>query len=231
MASALSELTVNELLRRCAARPVDEDAWQEFVRRYHTTIRVFVTRTLKQRLYTDPELKQQNPDATEDDLVQAVYAKLVNDPGTLERFAGEFDNSIFQYLGIIATNVVRDHFRVVLALKRPRVTFSLDQLTSDSDQMLAKEGFDITSSSPDAQRDLTVTQAEIEEALGGILKGRNGARDILIFKLRFFEGIGPAEIVRSLGGELTAPAVSSIINRTVLRIRPILASKYGMRVK
>ena len=70
-----------------------------------------------------------------------------------------------------------------------------------------------------------------EEVLYGIIKGRNGARDILIFKLRFFDEMGPAEIVRALGGELTAGAVSSIINRAVLRIRPILASKYGMRVK
>ncbi|HEY9230550.1 MAG TPA: sigma-70 family RNA polymerase sigma factor [Blastocatellia bacterium] len=231
MASVLSGLTVIELLHRCAARPMDEDAWQEFVCRYHATIRAFVTRTFQQRMYAEPELKQQCPDVNEDDLVQVVYAKLVNDPGTLERFAGEFDNSIFQYLGIIATNVVRDHFRTLRAGKRPRVMFSLDQLTAEGDRGLLKEGLDPNVLSPDLQRDITVTQGEIEEVLYGIIKGRNGARDILIFKLRFFDEMGPAEIVRALGGELTAGAVSSIINRAVLRIRPILASKYGMRVK
>jgi len=229
MASVLSGLTVIELLQRCAARPPDEDAWQEFVCRYHSTIRAFVTRTFQQRIHAEPELRQQCPDVNEDDLVQAVYAKLVNDPGTLERFTGEFDNSIFQYLGVIATNVVRDHFRNVRAGKRPRVVYSLDQLTAEGDQGLIREGFNSAALSPRVYRDITVTQAEIEEVLQAEFKGRNGARDILVFKLRFFDEMGPAEIVRALGGELTAGAVSSIINRAVLRIRPILEGKYGMR--
>jgi RNA polymerase sigma factor (sigma-70 family) len=227
----MSKLTVTELLHRCAARPIDEAAWQEFVIRYHLTIRAFVTRTFHQRMLADPELKQQCPDVTDDDLVQAVYAKLLSDPGVLERFNGEFDNSIFQYLGIIATNVVRDHFRVVTALKRPRVTFSLDQLSAEGDHALADEGFDVTVPSPDAYRDIIVTQNEIEEVLRRLMKGRNGARDILIFKLRFFEGMGPSEIAKTFGGELTTLAISSIINRTVLRLRPVLARKYGMREK
>lgn len=227
----MSELSVTELLQRCAMRPMDETAWQEFVRRYHTTIRGFVSRTFQQRLLADPDLKQQCPDVTEDDLVQAVYAKLVNDPGTLERFEGGFDNSIFQYLGIIAINVVRDHFRLILALKRPRVTFSLDQLTEEGDHALVDEGLDVAAPSPDAQRDVVTAQDEIEEVLQRLLKGRNGARDILIFKLRFFEGLGPAEIVKALGGELTARAVSSILTRTVIRLRPVLARKYGIRLK
>src|SRR5205085_4228229 len=122
----------------------------------------------------DPDFKQQCPDVTEEDLVQAVYAKLVNDPGTLERFEGGFDNSIFQYLGIIAINVVRDHFRLMLALKRPRVTFSLDQLTQEGDHALVDEGVDVTAPSPDAQRDVVTAQNQIEEVLQRLLKSLNG---------------------------------------------------------
>jgi RNA polymerase sigma factor (sigma-70 family) len=232
MPSVLSELTVKTLLQRCAARPIDEAAWQEFVCRYHQTIRGFVLRTFQQRIHADLDLKQQFPDGTTEDLIQAVYVKLVNDDGNaLERFEGEFDNSIYQYLGIIATNVVRDHFRVVLAQKRPRVTFSLDQLLDEGDHALASEGVEITAPSPDMQRDIRVTQDEIEEVLHRAIKGRNNARDILIFKLRFFEEMGPSEIAKSVGGELTALAISSILSRVVNRIRPILARKYGIRSK
>src|ERR1700754_3594728 len=132
MPSALNELTVTELLKCCAARPVDEAAWQEFVRRYHPTIRAFVVRTFQQKIHASPDHKQQFPDGTMEDLIQAVYLKLTNDDtNALGRFEGEYDNSIFQYLGIIATNVVRDHFRVVLAQKRPRVPFSLDELSRE----------------------------------------------------------------------------------------------------
>jgi RNA polymerase sigma factor (sigma-70 family) len=232
MPSALSELTVIDLMKRCAARPIDEAAWQEFVCRYHATIRAFVLRTFNQRIHADFDLKQQFPDGTMEDLVQAVYVKLVNDGGTaLGRFEGEYDNSIYQYLGIIATNVVRDHFRVVLAQKRPRVTLSLDQLMEEGDHAVASEGVDIAAPSPETQRDIRVAHKEIEEVLHRVIKGRNSARDILIFKLRFFDGMGPSEIADSLGGELSALAISSTLSRVVNRVRPVLARKYDVRLK
>ena len=111
------------------------------------------------------------------------------------------------------------------------MTFSLDQLSEEGDYALVEEGFEISVPSPDMQRYITVTQSEIEEVLHRVLKGPRSARDILIFKLRFFDGIGASEIARTLGEGLTTPGVSSILTRTVLRIRPILARKYGMRLK
>lgn len=232
MPSALSELTVKELLQRCAARPIDEAAWQEFVRRYHPTIRAFVMRTFKQKIHVGIDHMQQFPDGTIEDLIQAVYVKLINDDtNPLVRFEGEYDNSIYQYLGIIATNVVRDHFRVAMAQKRPRLTFSLDQLSEEGDYALANEGFEVVAPSPDQQRDVTVAQGEIEEVLRRVIKGRNSARDILIFKLRFFDGMSPSEIARSIGEELPSIAISTILSRVARRIRPILARKYGIRVK
>src|SRR5689334_15505818 len=127
-----SALSVTELLQRCAARPVDEVAWQEFIFRYHGTIRAFVTRTFNQRVYADPTLKGQSLDGILEDLVQGVYVKLINDDaGALTRFEGAHENSIHQNLGMIAINVVRDHFRGVRASSRPRITFSLDQLSEE----------------------------------------------------------------------------------------------------
>ena len=104
-------------------------------------------------------------------------------------------------------------------------------LVIDYDADGAPMGVEITAPSPDMQRDIRVTQDEIEEVLHRAIKGRNSARDTLIFKLRFFEGMGPSEIAKSVGGELTALAVSSILSRVVNRIRPILARKYGIRLR
>jgi RNA polymerase sigma factor (sigma-70 family) len=231
MPSALSELTVSELLRRCAARPVDEAAWQEFICRFHTTIRAFVIRTFKQRVYADPALREQSLDGTMEDLSQAVYMKLINDDaGALTRFTGEHDRSIHHYLGIIATNVVRDHFRGVLAGGRPRLTFSLDRLLEAGDHAVARQGIEAATPSVELERDITVAQDEIEELLRRVIKGRNSDRDILIFKLRFFQDLSPNEI-SELFPNLPPRQVSSVLRRMLIRIRPVLARKYGMRQK
>lgn len=230
MPSALCDLKVIDLLKRCSARPADDAAWQEFVRRYHATIRAFVVRTFHQKLNADPDRKHQFSEDAIEDLVQAVYIKLIGDhTSALERFEGEFERSIYQYLGIIATNVVRDHFREVLAQKRPRITVSLDQLLEDGDFALAGEGGEMMSPSPDAQTGAAFAQEEIEEILRRVVKGRNGARDALIFKLRFFHEMSLTEIIEATGSELSPVGVSSIINRTAARLRPILARKYGIR--
>ena len=231
MPSALSDLNITDLLQRCAARPVDEAAWQEFIRRYHGTIRAFVARTFKQRVYVDPALLGQSLDGTLEDLTQAVYIKLINDDaGALLRFEGAHDNSIHQYLGIIAMNVVRDHFRVVLAGGRPRFTFSLDQLLEEGDHALVREGIEASVSPGHSDRSFTVAQEEIEELLRRVIKGRNRDRDILIFKLRFFEDLTPTEI-STLVHDLPPRQISSIIRRVLIRIRPLLARKYHIRLK
>jgi len=228
-ALALSELSVSELLQRCTARPVDEAAWQEFIRRYHTTIRVFVIRTFKQRVYADPALREQSLDGTLEDLVQGVYMKLIHDDaGALTRFEGEYDHSIHRYLGIIATNVVRDHFRVVLAGGRPRLTLSLDRLMEAGDHEVAKQGIEAAIPSIELERDIQVAQDEIEELLRRVIRGRNSERDILIFKLRFFQDLSPNEI-SELFPNLAPRQVSSILRRMLIRIRPMLERKYGLR--
>src|SRR5438128_3694029 len=231
MPSAPSELNATELLKRCAGRPVDEAAWQEFIRRYHGTIRAFVIRTFKQRVYADSSLIGQSLDGNLEDLMQGVYIKLINDDaGALTRFAGAHDHSIHQYLGIIATNVVRDHFRFMRSGNRPRFIFSLDQLSEEGDHALVREGIEVAVSSGPTDRSVTVAQDEIEELLRRVIKGRNRDRDILIFKLRFFEDLTPMEI-SPLVRDLPPRQISSIIRRVLMRIRPLLARKYHIQLK
>ena len=214
------DLTVGELLKKCSERPPDEGAWEEFLRRYHATIKSFVIRTYHKKAWIDPDRKLQFPDDMIEDLVQGVYIKLVEDQNSaLERFEGEHENSIFKYLGMISMNVVRDHFREVTAQKRPKVTVSLDQLLSRGD-----------ASFPAADTNITFAEDEIEQVLLKVVKGRNRERDILIFKLRFYEELTLNEIAETQGLKLSPVSIGSILNRIVLKMKPILARSRGIKL-
>lgn len=133
MSTPFREWTVAELLKRCSRRPPDEVAWQEFVRRYDHTIRLNVVRTFHRKAREETDRKPQFPDDLIEDLVQAVYVRLIEDNNrAIERFEGEYANSIFQYLSMISINVVRDYFREMRAQKRPKVSYSLDELLETS---------------------------------------------------------------------------------------------------
>src|SRR4030095_7772433 len=131
--SVAVELTVHELLTQCMRRPPDEGAWREFVHRYHGAIRASVAKTFHIRASQESDRRAQFPEDLIEDLVQAVYVRLVEEGNrALKRFEGEHENSIYRYLGIISMNVVRDHFREAKAQKRPKVTYSLDELLDSS---------------------------------------------------------------------------------------------------
>ena len=76
-----------------------------------------------------------------EDFAQAVYLRLIKeDRAALKNFKGDFDNSIFQYLLIIAINVVRDYYRESRAIKRPQIVCSLeDLLDKHSEVFIFKE--------------------------------------------------------------------------------------------
>jgi RNA polymerase sigma factor (sigma-70 family) len=218
--SAAVELTVGELLKKCSERPPNEAAWLEFVRRYNTTIKSFVVRTYHRKSRIDPDRKLQFPEDTIEDLVQGVYIKLVEDQNSaLDRFEGEHENSIFKYLGMISMNVVIDHFREVTAQKRPKITVSLDQLLMRGDSPF-----------PATDSDITFLEEEIEQALNKVVKRKNRDRDILIFKLRFYEELTLNEIAEALGLGLSPVSIGSILNRVVSKIKPILARSRGIQL-
>jgi RNA polymerase sigma factor (sigma-70 family) len=220
----MREWAVVELLERCSQRPPDEGAWQEFVRRYHATIRTNVIKTFHRKAREEADRKPQFPDDLIEDLVQAVYVRLIEDRNrALNRFEGEHDNSIFQYLAMISINVVRDYFREMKAQKRPKVSFSLDEmLETTGDAALPNE----TSSRIDGQAaagsNVMFTMEEVEHALRRAVSGKNRERDIVIFKLRYYEGLTLEEITQALNLGISAISVGSILNRIIKRLRPIL---------
>jgi RNA polymerase sigma factor (sigma-70 family) len=201
-------------------RPPDEAAWQEFVRRYNTTIKAHVVKTFHKKVLEESDRKPQFPNDLIEDLVQAVYMRLIEDQNrALERFEGEYDNSIFQYLGMISINVVRDYFREAKAQKRPKVTYSLDELLEKSTNVplpVSLPTVSVTNSNA------AFTSEEIEKALRKAVSGRHRDRDILIFQLRFYEGLTLEEIKQALKLDLSPISVGSILNRITNKMKTLL---------
>lgn len=224
-------LTVPELLERCVKNPPDEAAWEEFVRRYQSTIRASVAKTFQRKALEELERRPQFPDDQIDDLVQAVYVRLVEEGRrAIQSFAGEHDNSIYQYLSMIAVNVVRDHFREAKALKRPKVCFSLDELTEKvGDGILSSAVVSRLDGSPATNSSRTLTREELDEALERAVRDRHRERDILIFKLRYYDGLTLDEIKCTLRLDLSPISVGSILNRIAVRLKPLLDQSEDQR--
>lgn len=218
--SVAVQLTVHELLTRCLQRPPDEDAWREFVRRYHGAIRASVAKTFHSRAGQETDRRAQFPDDLIEDLVQVVYVRLVEEGNrALDRFEGQHENSIFQYLGIISINVVRDHFREAKAQKRPKISYSLDELLENAgDGGILKDaisGIDGSLSGPSS----SLTMEDLEAALKRSVSRRHRDRDALIFKLRYFEGLTLEEIKKALALDISPIGIGSILNRINHKLR------------
>ncbi|MCI0490029.1 MAG: AAA family ATPase [Blastocatellia bacterium] len=219
-----SRWSITELLSRCSSRPLDEVAWQEFVRRYHSTIRANVLKTYYSKAKKEMDRKPQFLEDMIEDLVQTVYIKLIeNQSAALNHFVGKHDNSIYQYLGIISINVVRDYFREVMAKKRPKVSFSLDQLLEISgDSPLLGEAISDIDGSPLDEGGAYFTVEDVESALRKVVSSKNRDRDIAIFKMRYYEGLTLDEISEAIGPNMSAVSVGSVLNRIVKRLNPLL---------
>ncbi|HEV8486010.1 MAG TPA: sigma-70 family RNA polymerase sigma factor [Blastocatellia bacterium] len=224
----MSQWSVPHLLELCSGRPPDDEAWKEFVRRYHSTIRINVIKTFHRKAKEESDRKPQFPEDLVEDLVQAVYIRLVEDRNrALERFEGEHENSIFQYLGMIAINVVRDYFRETRAQKRPKISVSLDELLEmGGDSALLDESMSALWKPTSGASGSALTQEEIDIALRRAVKGKNRDRDLLIFKLKFYEGLTLDEITQSMRLDISAVSVGSIINRIIKKLRVTL-SRHG----
>jgi DNA-directed RNA polymerase specialized sigma24 family protein len=101
-----------EVFERCLQRPADELAWQEFVRRFHGTIRASVTRAYRHKTEDKALRKLRLTEKTIDDLVQAVYCRLAeNRSQLLKQFDPDQPGSIYRYLALISYRVVFNYFR------------------------------------------------------------------------------------------------------------------------
>jgi RNA polymerase sigma factor (sigma-70 family) len=100
---AQDETSIRDLLHLCLSSD-GEEQWREFVRRTQPLIASVIINTV--RRWKTPA------SSLVDDLIQDTYVKLfANDKKALRVAKNEHENTIFGYLKVIASNVVRDHFR------------------------------------------------------------------------------------------------------------------------
>jgi RNA polymerase sigma factor (sigma-70 family) len=199
-----AELSSTELVRACAGSK-DEDAWAEFIRRFHVVIAAAVLRTA--RHWGEPSRSQL------DDLIQDTYLKLCEDRSRLLRsFQPYREDSIYGFLKVVAANVVHDHFKLALAAKRGAGQtealmdpVQIDQKTAQSDSLDAM-----------GQR---LQLAQVDRILSQLTAGKDQERKRAIFWLRHRQGLTAREIAAIPSIGLTTEGVESVLMRLVAMIR------------
>jgi RNA polymerase sigma factor (sigma-70 family) len=196
-------------------RPADEVAWEEFVRRFHGAIRINVQKTFARKAREELDRKEQFPEDAVEDLVQAVYFRLIEDRSrALIKFEGEHLNSIYQYLAMISVNVVRDYFREMKAQKRPKLSHSLEEILDSGHHDFPSQ---------ESAGGIGDIYGQIETALRKSVSGKNRDRDMLIFKLHYFDGLNSEEIIRVMKLDISTIGVNSILSRIVKRMKSYIS--------
>lgn len=193
-----------ELLRRCA-NGGDSDDWRDFVRRFHKLIAIVILRISDQ-------YGSGNKDVA-DELVQETFLKLcANKCAVLKAFDPRHPNAIYGFLRVVAANVAHDHFRALMASKRG------GRVMSDAD--LEESGILETVPGDGAQSvERTVLVREVHASLGDVLPGDEHARERLIFRLYFQQGLTAAAIAALPQIGLSVKGVESVLLRAVKLVR------------
>jgi RNA polymerase sigma-70 factor, ECF subfamily len=199
-----TDLSSSELVRACAGSK-DEEAWTEFIRRFHVVIAGAVLRTACR--WGGPSRFQL------DDLIQDTYLKLCDDDSRLLRsFRPRCEGSIYGFLKKVAANVVHDRFKSALAAKRGAAQTEAIIEHIQVDPRTADEGsFDAVS-----------TRLQIEQVdtiLIRVTAGKDQERKRTIFWLRHRQGFTAREIAAIPSVGLTTEGVESMLMRLADMIR------------
>jgi RNA polymerase sigma-70 factor (ECF subfamily) len=209
-----TDLSSSELVRACAGSK-DEEAWTEFIRRFHGVIAAAVLRTA--RHWGEPTRFQL------DDLIQDTYLKLCDDDSRLLRsFRPRCEDSIYGFLKKVAANVVHDRFKSVLAAKRG-VTQTEAIMDMQIDPRTADQGsFDAVS------KRLQIEQVDM--ILIRVTAGKDQERKRTIFWLRHRQGFTAREIAAIPSVGLTTEGVESMLMRLADMIRGHISGQGQSRV-
>jgi RNA polymerase sigma-70 factor, ECF subfamily len=199
-----ADLSSSELVKACADSK-DEEAWTEFIRRFHRVIAAAVSRTA--RRYEESLLFQT------EDLIQDTYLKLCeNDSRLLRTFRPRCEASIYGFTKVVAANVVHDRFKSVLAAKRGVAQteaiiehIQIDPKTADErsfDRVIQRLGLE-----------------QIEKILTLVTAGKDQEKKRMIFWLRHRQGLTASEIAAIPGIGLTTEGVESMLMRLTNMIR------------
>ncbi|HEY4678560.1 MAG TPA: sigma-70 family RNA polymerase sigma factor [Candidatus Angelobacter sp.] len=146
-----------------------------------------------------------------DDLIQDTYVKLfANDKKALRTIKNEYENTIFGYLKVVASNVARDHFRQPIN-KVDEVEVSDAVLPPGSDERERREFLD--------------KKEQIQRILAKLSSSETYKRDVAIFWFFYEQGYTAKEISLLPNVGLTVKGVEAVILRLSRYLRVELGNE------
>ena len=140
-----------------------------------------------------------------DDLIQETYVKLfANDRKALRSIKNEYENTIFGYLRVVASNVVRDHFR---------------QPKNKADEIELSDA--VLPPGPDGHEQLEFAhkKEQAQEILKSLSSSETYQRDVGIFWFFYEQGYTAKEISLLPSVALTVKGVEAVLFRLTRYIR------------
>jgi RNA polymerase sigma factor (sigma-70 family) len=204
---AEGEIPIREVLHLCLGSG-EQEQWREFVRRTQPLIASVIINTIRRWREPAPSLV--------DDLIQDTYVKLfANDGKALRSIKNEYENTIFGYLKVVASNVVRDHFRQP-ENKAEEVELSDPVLPSDPDRQDRLE--------------FAHLKDQIQSLLERLSSSETYQRDVAIFWLFYEQGYTAKEISLLPTIGLTVKGVEAALLRLTRFLREGLRLPRGQEV-
>lgn len=201
--SRYASLSAEDLVKACAGSS-NKVAWDEFFRRFHPVIAAVVLRTA--RRWVEP------PHQLIDDLTQDTFLKLCGDGGRMLRsFEFRHDDAFFGFLKKVAANVVHDHFKAQLTVKR-----GADRTDPIPDQG-GLESADASRSDSDGL-DRAVLLRQVSEVMDRAFTGEDKERNCQIFWLYHRHGMSASEIA-ALPFGLNTKGVETLLRRMLIVIQ------------
>jgi RNA polymerase sigma factor (sigma-70 family) len=202
-----------DLLPACVEDRDNSAVWSAFLKIIIPKLRHFIRGFLCRAGHGSPDFCSflRLAGEEEDDLIQTTMVRLVeNDFALLRRFKGKSENDLLAYLAIISRSVVRDCWRRQHARKRSGLVKS--NLTETcSSTLMSRERPDRVST------EFRILVREVESLAKRALNAANGfsARDRLIYKLHFLDGLSAAQIAENSGLSLSKPGIEKVYCRVM----------------
>jgi RNA polymerase sigma-70 factor, ECF subfamily len=198
------ETPIRELLNLCLSSD-DQAHWREFVRRTQPLIASVIMNTIRRWQTPSPSLV--------DDLIQDTYIKLfAHDRKALRSIKNEYENTIFGYLRVVASNVVWDHFR------HPENKVEEIELT---DPVLppGPDGMD--------RLEFARRKEQIQQRLETLSSAPTYQRDVAIFWFYYEQGYTAKEVSLLPNVGLTVKGVEAVLQRLTKFIREGVMASSG----
>lgn len=193
---AEKEIPIRDLLNICLSSDKEEH-WREFVHRTQPLIASVIIRTMRRWKEPAPSLV--------DDLIQDTHVKLfANDRKALRSIKNEYENTIFGYLKVVASNVTKDHFR------QPESQVEEIELT---DPVLPQERDN------EERLEFALRKEQVQAILETLSSSETYQRDVSIFWFYYEHGYTAREISLLPAVGLTVKGVEAVLLRLTRFVR------------